>query len=1823
MKSFVRSSTLLLSLALVACPSGKTGDGTPRSSDPSVLRVVSVFPEGTTETRPIEVVFSAPVVEEAQVGQDATGVITVVPPVPGRVVWSARDRVTLLPTEPFPRARRFTATIKSPRAAEGPTSFTFNTPLLEIRGVEIFYSGAGVADVRANLSFTYPVSPDAVRTAVSFTLASGEPVAATLETTAPGEVMAFKFPPLTLAEGQDAVVVKAHIKSGLTAAFGGEALSTDAVRELEIRRPSALLIEQVYPQQEGKDYGVIVRFNDDVDVDAATAAITVTPALKLTVRESYRGIQLVGAFKSGQTYNVAVKKGLVGRRGGALVEDMTRAVSIADLEPQLRFVHEGNYLTRSGNQKVALESVNIEKVNVQVDKVFENNLTHVLPRLRSSTRGCGDEGCWDEYGYEYYGDSYYNSYYDLASFGGNVMQASVELGEHKNEWQNTIVPFHDVDKDARLGLYRLRISDSERTWQYVEKWLLATDLGLTAKVGREEARVTVVSLSTLQPVAGVSVRFHSSTNQTIGEVVTDAAGVATISLALAKPSEPLNLITARHGEDFSYLALASTQVPTADFDVGGDGDTTSPYEAYVYLDRGVYRPGDTSRLTVLVRDKSLKTPPVFPYTVEVRDPQWRVFSTLRGTTGNDGAATFDVPLPADALTGNYAVRVFATSDTSVIGRETIKVEEFMPDRIKVEVKTAAREAEWGQPVSFEIQSNYLFGPPAKGLRLDSTCDYREIGVESEFASTFSFGASHEERAMLSTEEPLGETTLDDEGHATLECGSALPGGVQHPVRVTLVGTVSENGGRAVSGIASAVMHPLPYYLGLRRNSKSYYAEVGKSAEVEALAVGRDGKPKVGVKMDATVYSVEYKTALKLVNGRYSYVSERTEKQVETKSVTSGEGPVPVDFRASKVGSYRIQLNSEGANTSIEFWVGGAGYAAWDMRNPSKISMTLDKAAYAAGETAQVMVRAPFAGQLILTVERDKVLWQTTQAMTGNTLTVSVPVSVAMSPNAYVVAQVVRGPMSAEKLAPMRAFGVAPLAVKADRHKLGVKVTATDTMRPSKPLEVDIETTGGQGAVQVTLAVVDEGILRITGFTSPDPFTYFTRKRRLGISTYDLFDALLPEVDGRASALVRTQGGDAARNKHLNPVSVKRVKPVALWSGLVKLDASGKGKVKLDVPQFQGSVRVMAVAFEGDKFGAASTNVTVRDPIVLTPTLPRFVGPLDKFLMPVEVFNGTGADTQIALEVEIEGRLQVAGDKKRNIPVKKGAQEMVVFGLTADEVAGKAKVTVRASAGADKTWSETELAIRPAATVATEGVSQVVRQGAPLAVKVPTKFMPGTLKVTVTAGPAPAAQFGAALQYLIQYPYGCLEQTTSRVFPLVYLKDLAKTAAPELAGDGAIDQYVNEGIKRIQSMMVPGGGLSYWPGSSWGYSWTSTYAIHFLVEAKKAGYAVDEGILKQLLQHLVAVSNGTTFPGYSGAPDFRSQVYALYVLALAGKPNVSTMAYASDQMRRALNGGNQVQGMWISTDDETRALLAGALLLSGDKARGGDFVSKDFMVAKGGRSGDSFWSETRADAVLLSVLAEVDPGHRNVPTLMKALIDRAKVGRWYNTQENAYALLALGKIGKVLGTGEYTGSITLAGQAQKTIDSKGPVSVTGDQSWAGQEIEVSVSGTAAAFVGVRFEGIPAGLDPPVSNGIDVSRELLDKAGKSIDPAAIKQGQMVFVKLSVSAKTATRIENVALVDLLPAGLEIENPRLGADQVQDWMKNRHVADYVDIRDDRILMFLRYLSASTQDYYYVARAVTEGEFVLPHVHAEAMYDPETQGRADGGKLVVKGRDQ
>jgi hypothetical protein len=1781
-------------LAFAACRDAELDDGR--------IGVLTFTPVGRVETtQPIEVRFSAPVVEESAVGKRAGGpCFSFAPPIEGEARWIATDVLQFVPKHAFAESTRYRARVL-PSAANvaelaGGVEVVFHTRMFGLLSVESFFepSGEGVT-AKVNVELTHPVAPDAARAAIAFRHRTKGPIPARLDSAAPSSVMAFRLDAAPSPE------LEITIGAELGAASGGEPIGKAIVRSLDVAE-DALRIESIEPIQEGTRLALQIRFTTDVDAAALSKKLDVSPKVELQAEgaqraqranahgrseaqaswkelqlaEGYHSIIVRGPFAPRQRYTVAIGKGLVSRAGKTLLEAVSSPIDMPDLGAALRFPNEGMVLQRSGSRKLEVETINVEKLELEVVKIYENNLVHAIPLLDAE---------WLP---------------DLSSMGRSVYTQTIHVDRRPNAPVRTSIAFDDFDTGGRRGLYLVLATDPEQRWVDDHQWVLATDLGITAKVGPEHLRVQVISLSSLEPVAGAEVILLSRTNATLATLKTDPSGVAVVRGSLG--DDALRLIAARSGNDFAYLPIGGrTEIPMTDFDVGGAGEVGASYEAYVYTDRGTHRPGDVVRAAVIVRDRSLGTPPPFPFRLELRDPSWRIARTFEGRAPIDGAQAFDVPIARDAPTGTWTLRALAAEE--MIGEASIRVEATMPDRIEVSVKPG--EASIGKPVPFRVEASYLFGAKASGLSVSAACRFEERRFFDAAHASFTFGGRIDDgTADVFERRELGASALDADGKVDLSCaGDGLA--TQGPLAVSLVATVSEAGGRAVTRTGGVVLHPKAHYVGLRRGSDALYAEEGLDAKVEAVAVSPKGGAVSGVRVTGAIYEIGYRSILRLVDGRYRYVSHEDATKIGDVAIVTGSDPVAVPFVPPRAGRYRIEVGTpERSEAILELYASGSQSGGWSAALPDRVTMTADRGTFEVGQTAEIMVRAPFSGgRLFLTVERDRVLWQSITDMPSDTLVVKVPVTEAMSPNAFVVAQLVRRLESLEADAPARAIGALPLSVSSARHALSVAIDAPDHARPKTRVPIRITASGSARPVHVTLAAVDEGLLG-GGFESPDPFAFFTRHRRLSLTTHDLFGLILPE----GAPAKRASGGDAFRDRHLDPYAARRVEPVVLWSGIVEAHA-GKAEIELDIPEYGGALRLMAVAFSGDRFGAATGEMKVSDPIVVMPTLPRFIGTLDRITVPIDLINTTDRPEDVVVELAAAGPIRGQKDPTAKVTLGAGERRTVAFELEADEVPGEATVRAIGRSSHGETVQSTILPIRPPGSAVTESATGIARFNKPLSLAIPGGFVPASVRARIEIGPSPAFHYGESLAYLLQYPHGCVEQTTARAFPLLYLEDLGAAVGKDVPVEGTLrDHFVGGGIGRIFSMMDDRGGLSYWPGGSYGHPWATVFAAHFLVEARRAGFSVEAKSLDRLLSHTGGMAVGSS--GYRAPIDARTQAYALFVLTLAGRPNAGGLHFLADRILATEEND-------VPRDNEMRALVAGGLALAGLQARASEVLGQDITATAGGpRSG--FFSSVRADALTLAILADTNPNHPSVPVLMDVLANRSSGGRWANTQENAYALLALGKIGRHLGDRKpYWGSVSIDGSVLKKFDGTGPFVLEGGAEWMGKDIQISVTGAGKAFVGFRTTGVrSSALPPPSAHGIEIVRKLHRTDGAAIGPS-VRRGDLVVTVLEVHAADA--IDNVAVVDVLPAGLEIENPRLIEDPHSlPWLGPATPADFADVRDDRIVFYADLGKAETRRFYYTSRAVTAGRFTHPHAQAEAMYDPSLSAASGGGTLDV-----
>ncbi len=1716
-------------------------------------------------------------------------VIKVDPPLEGRCKWISQKELRFYPEEQLRPSTRYllqvlpTIVKVEDRRLSGKRSFEFYTSRINVinysREYRIDEKKPGLANLHVTLEFNYEITPSDLQDRLRLRFEKGPDISCRIEQKSPSRLLTTVSDPLPLEDIDRKIYL--HVDKSLKPPQGTLSLFTDYDATFDMPGRERLVVENAYAERSGETNWITIRFSTPVALEAIRDFMTIEPEVSFHLQRDHRYVRIHGEFLPGEVYVLTLKKDLLALNGTELEREFSTAVEMKEFEPYLDFVTGGIFLPRKGRLKVGIESINIDKLELSVEKVFVNNLVYFLNTNRMYTR-----------------------YFRRGFLGRHVARKEIQVEEERNTKVITTVDMNDYLDEEREGIYILILRRPEHRWHSTVKWVRITDLGMIGKVGHDELTVYVNSLEDLSPRQGVAVKLISQTNQVLLEELTNSEGVASFKdyRQTTQGFEPF-VITAERGKDLTFLKLSDCRLSLGDFDVGGAPVSKGGYEAFLYTDRGVYRPGDTVRMVSLIRQADGEIPPDFPLKFQVLAPDGSIFNEYRGWVGDAGADEFDIEIPLYAMTGVYTANTLI-ADTVEIGRTSFNVEEFMPQRIKVDISLEKDSYTPGEDVTFEVKGTMLFGPPAAQRKVDAKCAISSKLFQPPGFNSFHFGDNEKEfdRVQL----PLGQDYLDDEGRKEYEVH--IPEDMKPPSALAglLQVSVYELGGRAVEERREFTVYAYPLYIGLRRAEKGY-AQKDKETHIDFVVVKPGGEKSKPMDLEFSYYRVNWHSILRRdKSGYYRYVSEKSLDLVERRKISYKGDVSSASFVPHHYGQYRVVIEDteSGASSSLDFYVSGWGYAPWAMAEPERLKIDFDKDSYNVGEQAVVQVRSPFAGRLVLTVEREGILDQRIVEMRENTATITLPVRQEYKPNVYVVGNLIRSNRSLELHAPVRAYGAYPLMVDCCEQKLAVDIKAPNQISPRSTLDASVIVKGGTGRTYLTIAAVDEGILQITGFATPDPFGHFYRKRRLSVDTYDIYSLILPEIEETEKKSSPGGGRAEERAKHLMPVALRRVKPVALWSGIVRADPQGRATVHLKVPQFQGSLRIMAVAFDNAKYGSASKNVTVSDPIVLTPTFPRFVAGKDSFDIPVNVYNGTGKDGNVTVRLSVDGPADILSKKEQTVNVPSKREKVVRFTCRAGNEIGALHFRLDASGLGVTTSHDVDVPLRPASPLVTEVGAGRIEDDGQASFAIDQDWIEGTTKLQISLSPFALINFGHSLRFLLAYPHGCIEQTTSKIFPLIYFSDIAKIAEPALFKDRSADYYIQEGITKLRSMQMANGGFAYWPGGGHESEWGSIYATHFLVEARKAGYQVPDRTTEKATTHLrkmLKAKSRREARGYQ----LERQVYAAYVLALMGRPEKSSMNYI--QQAESQNLSN-----WAQT------LLAGAFALSGDVNTAMSMISFDIGPSQAPReTGANFNSSTRENAIVLEVLNEIDPEHPSIPLLVKAINDQLKRRSGYTTQETAFGFMALGKTLRGQKEAEYEGKVWWNDQLLAAFSDKD--TVIEKEGGQGKEIKIKIEGQGPCYYYWYFSGIRKGADiEEYDRGLEVHRSYFDRRGNLVAYQNITQADVVVAKIAMTA-LAGNLDNVIITDMLPAGLEIENPRLGATSVIDWIGGKSIVpDYMDIRDDRLNVYLNLGKGKTVEFYYMLRAVTAGEFVLPPVKGEAMYDPFQSSVNNSGRIRV-----
>ncbi len=1779
---------------------------------------------------------------------EAEPYIEISPKVEGKFKWTATNELIFSPAVGFEPATEYTATLNKSIINKAEKKYglsgdkiTFHTPYLKLENVETYWTksrddGQGVAVLKMN--FNYPVNPQEVAKVLKISDSDDKKYDFQMNQSGTSASVSIKVKGLSDGSGKS---LKVNLDKGISMPNSKFVTPDELTLETALPDVKTLEINDVQHGFENNQGFVKVITNQSISAEdlskiykieingssteevveevvieydslgnpiekpaSKPKAKPATPTLDTKGEITENGFIIKGDFNETDNYVLTINPSAKGVLGASLSEDYTKDLYFGQMPAAIGFINKkALYLSSKGNKNIAVNIVNTPKVNVRIAKVYENNILHFLKNGRFQNYDNYDEETGS------YGNTFDYDIDESGQYSDVIVNKTVEtanLAKSKNvRALNLSLP----EQNNIKGIYIVSVNSNDEYYNRATKLVSISDIGMIMKSSENETVVFTNSIKTAEPMGGVEVKLISSNNQLIQTVKTNSKGMA-IFKDFKDSKFTTAMITANTEDDFNYLFMEGSQVETSRFDVEGKRDNTSGFEAFIYGDRDIYRPGETLHFNTVIRKQNWESVGEIPVKIRLLLPNGKEFKTFKKTTNAQGAVEMSVPTDRASITGVYVVEVLNANDVSLSSRN-ISIEEFMPDRIKVEVKAGKEFYKNGETLQITATALNLFGPPASNrnyemeLRLNRKLfqpkDFKgyvfDINDNTNFESIPRQGVTNENG--IASEGFQIPATYSDMG--VLEAKTYV--------------TVFDETGRPVNRLKALDIFTQPVFYGI--GMPDTYLGTNVPTQIPLVALNKDGKP-VTAKGRVEIVRFDYQTVIeKNADNSMKYSSKKQTKVVYSRTINFVNGKADVSYAPPVSGEYEVRVHSEGAKswTAQSFYAYGFGTtenSSFEVNNEGKVEMQFDKEKYQVGDKAKVLFKTPFAGKLIVTVERNHVLEHYVVETDKKSAELSFTIGKEHLPNVYVSATLIR-PMDSSNLPLTVAHGYAPVMVEDLDNQLPIEIVAVEKSRSKMKQKVTIKT---KANTELTISVVDEGILQLKNFKTPDPYAFFYQKQALEVNSYDLYPFLFPELSISGSSSVGGDGYDM--QKRVNPLNNGRVNLVAIWSGIVETGIGGETTFEFDIPQFSGDLRIMAVAYKGEAFGSATKNMKVADPLVISTALPRFASPNDEIQVPVNITNTTKQDAVATATVSLSGGLSIVGSKTQTINIPAEKEGRAYFTVKASPTTGNAIMNVTVN-GLKSTFTEKiELTVRPTTSLMKTSVSGVVNGGSVGNVSLVNDYIPSSLKSEMTVSKSPMVQFMDKFQNLLNYPYGCVEQTTSTAFPQLYFSEFVKQIQsgkkPYMkAGESQLNPRTNveAAIHKLETMQLPSGGLSYWQGGDRESWWGSAYATHFMLEAQKNDFQVNSSTLGKLIEYLTNASNTKItdkeyyFNG-SGSYDTkviaaRETIYSLYVLALAGKPNRSVMNYYKSNIEL------------LTTD--SKYLLGAAFSLMGDSKSYNALTPKNYgseITEKW--SGGSFSSPIRNQALVLNTLIDTDPNNLQIPTLARQLSQNLKAEPYLNTQEQAFSFLALGKLANKANASTVTASISSNNKVVGNFTANDLLIKN-----IGNQSVIRTQGRGALYYFAQAEGLSAtGKYEQIDNVLKVRKQFYSRSGQPLGAAKFKQNQLVVVKITLQSTNGLAVDNVVVTDMLPAGVEIENPRLTADRDLVWVKDQTTPEHFDIRDDRINFFTN-LSGKPQTFYYLVRAVSKGKFQMGPVSADAMYRGEYRSYSGGGVAVVE----
>ena len=1517
--------------------------------------------------------------------------------------------------------------------------------------------------------------------------------------------------------------------------------------------------------------------------------VSVEGASQLAVETEQSQICLQGV-EHGRRYNIKLRAGLPSADGESLRKDVTLNVYVPDRTPFVGFANNAYVLPAGLGGGLPITSVNAETADVIIYRIGDRSIAAAVRNgiFQGNLTGYSASDVANQYGEEIW-----NGQVDLAQSSPNAMSV-------------TAIPVADVLSGVEPGAYVVtaRVAGAEEDYwaETATQWFIVTDLGLTTVSGSDGVHAFVRALGSAEPVANAKVRLVAVNNEILGEAVTDAEGQADFAPGLARGAggrAPQLLVAETEEGDYAFLDVSKPAFDLTDRGVEGR-PSPGPLDLFATTERGVYRPGETVFLTALLRDSHANAVADLPLTLEVERPDGVI--ATREVLSDAGAGGYFAALPMveGAMRGSWAIRLFADPKAEPLTSVAFLVEDFEPERLAFEVSAPDGPMPIGEVTPIEISAKYLYGATAPGLSVEADAVIRPVNGLTDFPG-YTFGRVDD--TIETTREPLGVIgTTDEAGNVTAELTLPEPQSTTRPLEAQIILRLVDTNGRPVERSLTRPVLAQTDRIGIKpRFERGDGLAEGSEASFDIIAVAptREAIAKSG--LNWTLSRIETNYQWYRDSSTWKWEAITTTREVANGTIdTLADAPVQVGA-AVRWGRYQLEIESTGrdaTSSSYEFYA-GYYYADAGSDTPDTLQVALDKPAYRVGETANLRLDPQFAGTALVMVVDDRIIDMVAVPVPAEGTTVALEVTDDWGPGAYVTAVLYRPSSATEKRMPARALGLAFADVEPGDRKLDVTIDAPAVSLPRQAFTTTIKlgnVAAGQKAY-VAVAAVDLGILNLTNFKTPDPDGWFFGQRQLGMEFRDLYGQLIDPTQGMPGAMRSGGDGGAARLGTPPPTSVL----VALHSGIVEVDADGNATVSFDMPDFAGTVRLMAMAWTADAVGHAQADVIVRDPVVVTLSPPRFLRLDDVSRLLVEVDNVSGPAG--AYKVALTTGTGLATDAaETTVELAEGARTALNLDLTGTAIGNQQLVVTITPPTGEPLVKNLTLGVRATSAPMTTSTLLPIKPGETITLDASffDGMVPHTGSLTMAIGPVARLDIPGLLLQLDRYPYGCAEQVTSRVLPLLYLNEVAQMLG--LGTDAELDQRIREAIATLLSKQTSSGGFGLWGPFSGSDLWLDSYVTDFLLRAQIAGYIVPEQAMSMALDNLGnQVSYASDFS--NGGEDI---AYALYNLARAGRVAIGDLRYYLEARLDAF--GSPL----------AKAQLGAALALYGDTTR--SIVAFDAAVEglktpdQRNRFRTDYGSQLRDTAAVLALAAEFAPTSVDIAALTTRLAKLRNVATYTSTQEDSWTLVAASAIARDTADGSVSvDGVELTGSVYDRYD---------QEHFDGAAVTIVNNGTEATEAKISVAAIPSVPPPASSNGFSITRTYFTPDGTELGPdlAAASQNDRFVVVLTVHPSMLGSGQYI-VADPLPAGFEIENPDLSAGAgVSDlsWL-SVDTPVHTEARTDQYVAAFRYWSDVTSfSTAYLVRAVTPGTFSLPGATVEDMYRPELRGNTAAGSVEV-----